>query len=312
VNEMKAELVLISINSADAEQEESFVLDEILTIGREPGNNVFIDDDLISRFHALVRRSEGEYVILDLCSSNGTFVNDKPVSAPTPLKNGDELKLGKARLVFRLQDEISTPVSRHSTTRRIFSAVNMAVLVSDVRNFTELSEALPADELSTILADWFRRVGKLLQANDGNIEKIRGDSVLAYWLAEADFGNNDHVTGALNTALDMHHASLEFDRRMSDQYPGHTFRIGCGIHTGEAVLGNIGADARRDYTTMGDCVNVTFRIESLCGVLHRSILVSDEIKALAGPGYDFEDLGMHKVKGKPKPLHIFSISEKTG
>lgn len=307
---MTAELVLITVSDDQVRCQETFDLDEILTIGRESGNDIFIDDNLISRYHALVRRNEGEYVILDLGSSNGTFVNDKPVSAPTPLSDNDEIKLGKARLVFRLRDRPSAAASKQSTTRRVFSAVNMAMLVSDVRNFTDLSESLPADELSTILADWFRKVGDLLQANNGNIEKIRGDSVLAYWLAEPNGTGNDHIRGALNTAIDMCAASREFNQCMEESYPGKQFRIGCGIHTGEAVLGNIGADARRDYTTMGDCVNVTFRIESLCSVLNRTMLVSEEVRNLAGAGYDFEDLGTHKVKGKPRPLQIFSIPER--
>jgi len=307
---MTAELVLITVSDDDIRNQKSFGLGEILTIGREPGNDVYVDDNLISRFHALVRCNEGEYVILDLGSSNGTFVNDKPVSAPTLLRDNDVIKLGTARLVFRLKGEAATPVQQQSTTRRVFAAVNIAVLVSDVRNFTELSESLPADELSAMLADWFRRVGKILQANNGNIEKIRGDSVLAYWLAEPNGTGNHQAIGALNTALDMRSAARDFDQRMAGAYPGKNFSIGCGIHTGEAVLGNIGADARRDYTIMGDCVNVTFRIESLCSVLKRTVLVSEEIRSLAGKAYDFEDLGMHKVKGKPKPLHIFSLPDK--
>lgn len=306
---MKAEFILINPNVDDVKGSETFVIDDIITIGREPNNDIFIDDDLISRNHALVRRVEGEYVLLDLGSSNGTFVNDKPVSAPTPLRHDDTIKLGKAVLVFRLHDESSEPVKRQRTTRRVFAAVNMAILVSDVRNFTELSEALPADGLSAILADWFRHVGTLVQTYQGNIEKIRGDSILAYWLAELDETSNTHIIGALNTAREMVAASRDFDGRMGAEYPGREFKIGCGVHTGEAVLGNIGTDARRDYTTLGDCVNITFRIESLCSTLQRSILVSDEITKLAGAGFDFEDLGAHKLKGKPKPIHIFAMPE---
>ena len=309
---MTAELVLITISGDEIRSQKSFEMDEILTIGREPGNDIFINDNLISRYHALVRRNEGEYVILDLGSSNGTFVNNKPVSAPTPIGDNDEIKLGKARLIFRLKNEASAPAARQSSTQRVFSAVNMALLVSDVRNFTTLSETLPADKLSILLSEWFRAVGDLLVANNGNIEKIRGDSVLAYWLAEPGGAGNEHVVGALNTAIDMRTAARDFDKQMADAYPGSNFRIGCGIHMGEAVLGNIGADARRDYTTMGDCVNVTFRIESLCSLLNRTLLVSDDIREMAGDVYDFEDLGMHKVKGKPKPLHIFSIADDAG
>ena len=128
---MTAELVLITVSDNDIRNQRSFGLGEILTIGREPGNDVYVDDNQISRFHALVRCNEGEYVILDLGSSNGTFVNDKPVSAPTLLRDNDVIKLGTARLVFRLKGEAATPVQQQGTTRsmrkarRVLSRTNL-------------------------------------------------------------------------------------------------------------------------------------------------------------------------------------------
>ena len=90
-------------------------------------------------------------------------------------------------------------------------------------------------------------------------------------------------------------------------YPYHAFRIGCGIHCGDAVLGNIGADSRRDFTTLGDSVNVTFRIESLCSGLNRPVLVSEEIKTQAGPEFAFDDPGPQSLKGKPEPMNIYAL-----
>jgi adenylate cyclase len=168
---------------------------------------------------------------------------------------------------------------------------------------------LPVDEFSSMLSDWFRHVGTAIEEHKGNIEKIRGDSILAYWLANPGETSNTHITCALKTALDMVTASREFDDRMAAGYPGKEFRIGCGVHAGEAVLGNIGSDARRDYTALGDCVNITFRIESLCSTLQRSILVSHEIKTMVGEEFNFEDLGAHELKGKPQPIHIYSIQD---
>lgn len=284
-------------------------LGEIVTIGRSPGNNLVLPDGQVSRNHALIRREGEEYLIIDLGSANGTFVNDKPVTSATPLRSQDVIRMGESVFVFHdAADREADPVdSTRKATQRVFANVNLATLVSDVRNYTTLSAALPADGLSAILADWFRRVGECIEAHGGNIEKFRGDSVMAYWISKPGGGDNGHILGALQAARDMLASSYDYDERLASQYPGHSFRIGCGIHCGDAVLGNIGADSRRDFTTLGDSVNVTFRIESLCSTLDRPVLVSGEIKEQAGPGFEFEDLGPQPLKGKPEPMAIYAL-----
>jgi adenylate cyclase len=290
---------------------ETIPLGDIVTIGRSPGNNLVLQDDRVSRNHALIRREGRGFLIIDLGSANGTYVNDKPVTAATPLQSNDIIKVGGNLFVFRHfseQDTAATEAPRHAT-QRFFAQVNLAILVSDIRNYTVLSAALPADGLSTILADWFQRVGECIAAHDGNIEKFRGDSVMAYWISKPGGEDNTHILGALRTARDMLDASQDYDKRLSQQYPGHAFEIGCAVHCGDAVLGNIGADSRRDFTTLGDCVNVTFRIESLCSTLLRPVLVSEEIKMRSEPEFAFDSLGPQSLKGKSEPMDIYALRE---
>lgn len=303
---MKASLVLKQVDDDD-QTPQSFEIDKIITIGRGVGNDICVDDDLLSRNHALIHWVGGEYLVVDLGSSNGTFVNDQPITAPTPLHNNDSVKLGNIVLTFCIDDESHAQQRRQKTTKRVFASFDLVALVSDVRNFTGLSQALPTEGLSALLADWYRQVGTLIHKYNGNIEKIRGDSILAYWIAESDAAIDHHIQDALSAAREMVESSGSFNERMNRDYPGNDFKIGCAIHAGEAVLGNIGADARRDFTTMGDCVNVTFRIESLCGPLDRSVLTSEEIVRRAGEEFSFADLGLHQLKGKPEPMQIFAM-----
>lgn len=304
---MEAKLVRVE-PTGEGETGDTISLGEIVTIGRGPGNNLVLPDDQISRNHALIRRDGEDYMIMDLGSSNGTFVNDKPVTSPTPLHSRDVIRIGETEFVFQHEEREFSPAKEvRKGTQRVFANVNLAVLVSDVRNYTVLSSALPADGLSMILADWFRRVGECIEARGGNIEKFRGDSVMAYWISKPGGGDNAHILGALRAARDMVEASHEYDESLAAQYPGHAFRIGCGIHCGDAVLGNIGADSRRDFTTLGDCVNVTFRIESLCSTLDRPVLVSEEITAQAEPEFEFDDLGPQALKGKEEPITIYAL-----
>ena len=304
---MEAELIRVD-RTGQGKTGEAIPLGELVTIGRSPGNNLVLPDGQVSRNHALIR-SEGEkYLILDLGSVNGTFVNDKPVTSAVALRGGDVIRMGESMFLFKRDEPDVAPaeVSR-KVTQRVFANVNLAVLVSDVRNYTALSAAIPADGLSAILADWFRRVGQCIEARDGNIEKFRGDSVMAYWISKRGGEKNAHILGALRAARDMLASSHEYDERLAAQYPGHDFRIGCGIHCGDAVLGNIGADSRRDFTTLGDSANVTFRIESLCSGLNRPVLVSEEIKTRAEPEFMFDDMGPQPLKGKPEPVNIYAL-----
>lgn len=278
------------------------------TIGRSAGNTVTLDDDMVSRNHAMIRREGDEYVLVDLGSANGTFVNNRPISSPTSLKDNDQLKLGDVVFSFRYAAREQAPqaVSPKQATRRFFAEVNIAVLVSDIRNYTTLSEHIAADSLSALLSDWFRSAGQCIERHAGIIEKFRGDSLMAYWMSSKSAGAA-HVTQAIDAARDLVAAAEPFDERIAQQHPSSRFKIGCGIHVGDAVLGNIGADARRDFTTLGDCVNVTFRIESLCATLDREILVSEEARLLAPDDMVFDDIGGHVLKGKTEPIHLFAL-----
>lgn len=304
---MEAELVRTG-QTAERETGETIPLGKIVTIGRDSSNDIVLEDDQVSRNHALIRDEGDGYLIIDLGSSNGTFVNEKPVTSATLLQSNDVIRLGGNGFLFRYIEETSHRRGRPSqrTTTRHFARVNLAILVSDIRNYTVLSEALPADALSVFLADWFRRVGRCVEARSGSIEKFRGDSVMAYWISRID-ADNGHILGALRTASDILAASVEYGSRMSEEHPGCSFEIGCAVHCGEAVLGNIGADSRRDFTTLGDPVNVTFRIESMCRVLGAPVLVSEEIKAQAEPEFAFDDLGPHTLKGKVEPMRLYAL-----
>lgn len=305
---MEAELVRTRLTAVYGTGE-TIPVGEIVTIGRGSSNSIILNDDQVSRNHALIRQESGGYLIIDLGSSNGTFVNEKPATTATLLRANDVIRVGESEFVFRYVEEKGGGrghATKRTTKRHFVAQANLAILVSDIRNYTILSEALPADYLSALLADWFRRVGRCVEARNGSIEKFRGDSVMAYWVPAAD-DDSGHIAGAIRAAGDMLTASAEYEKRVSTQYPGYTFAIGCAVHCGEAVLGNIGADSRRDFTTLGDCVNVTFRMESLCGELGRPVLVSEEIKAQAEPEFAFDDLGQRTLKGKSKPMRLYAL-----
>ena len=287
----------------------------LLTIGRDPANDLVLEGEGVSRHHALIRPQGSTCVLVDLGSSNGTFVNGQPMGGATTLAPGDEIGIGEKLLRFirgegpgpdaPLASAIDADDGRR--TVRSFLRHEVCVLVSDIRGFTRISEVVSGKRLPQIVATWFRIVGDLVHKHGGTIEKFQGDSVLAFWTWSPGADVASTITRVLDAAGEIVNHSASYNAEIADDLGTTRFRVGCGVHRGMAFQGNIGSDSRRDITILGDCVNVTFRIESLCAALDRPILVSSQVRDAAGDPFRFETLGRHELKGKGEPREIFAL-----
>lgn len=238
---------------------------EQLTIGREANNDIVIDDTAISRLHAMVRRiTTGNYMLTDLGSANGTFLNGKKVSAPVLLSNGDQIQLGHIRLQFcapQRDDEEDTESLTDDSTVGIMHDTISTVFVSDIRGFTKLSEQLDDRVLTEIINAWCRKAQEIVDRNNGHVDRFIGDCVMACWNHTTETNINLGVLRAMWTAVDLYRATEHIGQRYKDVLPC-PLRVGVGINTGRVVTGNVGKDARRDLTMLGDTVNMAFRYES--------------------------------------------------
>jgi adenylate cyclase len=285
-------------------------LGPLFSMGREPSNDLMVNDVKASRNHAVIRlQGDNLYYILDLGSSNGTLLNGRLVSIPRALKSGDEIQIANYRMVFTDKNASSeaSEIPEGLRTQVEMSHETISILVVDIRNYTPLSENLPAQYMAKIIGEWFKEVQMIIESHGGEIDKFIGDAVMAYWLKARTKGNNQYVVGPIQTAIEIVKLAEIFNQRLSAIYPEFGFRIGCGINAGLAMFGNVGVDSRRDVTVVGDCVNVAFRIETLCKQLERCIVLTDEVKNAADGQFEFEDLGLHKLKGKWEEQRIFSV-----
>ena len=238
---------------------------EQLTIGRETNNDIVIDDTAISRLHAMVRRiTTGNYMLMDLGSANGTFLNDKKVTAPVLLTNGDQIRLGHVRLQFcaplKDGDEDTESLSDDSTVGIMHDTIS-TVFVSDIRGFTKLSEKLDDRVLTEIINAWCKKAQQIVERNNGHVDRFIGDCVMASWNHTTETNINLGVLRAMRTAVELYRATEEIGKRYEDVLP-YPLRIGVGLNTGRVVRGNVGKDARRDLTMLGDTVNMAFRYEA--------------------------------------------------
>jgi adenylate cyclase len=295
---MSAELQII----VDGQAPQSVPLGPVCAIGRGPSNDVVLNDNRASRNHAVIRLQDDKaYVLLDLGSSNGTILNNRRISIPSPLKSGDEIQIASSKLVF-VDDRASiTPVPEdfEMRTQVEFKSETVCILVVDIRNYTGLSEAVPGEDLSRIIGKWFQEASKIIETRKGAIAKFIGDAVMAYW-RKAGPDDKNYVLGPVYSAVELVQLASTFHEQVSQTYPNFGFRIGCGINAGKVIVGNAGE-------LVGDSVNIAFRIESLCKELGHPIVLSDEVKLAAGADFQYLELGAQKVKGKTVEVKVYTI-----
>ncbi|BCH23225.1 adenylate/guanylate cyclase domain-containing protein [Mesorhizobium sp. L-8-3] len=186
---------------------------------------------------------------------------------------------------------------------------NLTVLFIDIRGFTGISEKLPPSDLVSFLNQLFSPLTEIVQRHEGAIDKYIGDSIMAFWNAPLQV--DDHARKACHAALRVAEAVDRLDRddafgfrRRSLDIP--KVRIGIGLSTGDACVGNMGSAERFNYSVVGDTVNIAARIETEAKVVGWPILVS-ETTALAAAGMAFLSVGALVLKGKSHGIGIHAL-----
>ncbi|MCX7881888.1 MAG: adenylate/guanylate cyclase domain-containing protein [Brevinematales bacterium] len=218
-------------------------------------------------------------------------------------KNKEE----KIRFIFQKYvptEVINRILNISSDTVLIGNKQVVTILFSDIRDFTHISEQFAPDFLVTVLNQYFSIMDERIRSHKGIIDKYIGDAIMAIFGAPVQHGNDPDE--ALAAAFAMREG-VEVFNAMAEKKYGVTFRIGIGINTGEAIVGNIGSENKVDYTVIGDTVNLASRLESLTKKYKAGVVVSEFTReALQNPEiYYFRLLDFVRVKGKDKPVRIY-------
>ncbi len=182
----------------------------------------------------------------------------------------------------------------------------LSVLFCDIRGFTSWSEDKGATEVITELNVLLTELSASVMATGGTLDKFTGDGLMAFWGAPVPV--EDHADRACRAALDMLQRLDAVNKRRTEdgQVP---FRIGVAVHSGNAVVGNVGHERRLDYTAIGDTVNTTARLEASTKDLGAVLLVSRETIDLVGP--DLREramlIGDVTMKGKARPVEAWAL-----
>ncbi len=179
----------------------------------------------------------------------------------------------------------------------------ITVLFVDVRNFTRLSESMSASELVEFANRLFAPLSDAILAHQGTIDKYMGDAILAFWNAPLDDAR--HPQNACRAALQMR---VAVDRLGADGWSGprETIRIGIGINTGDAVVGNVGSPQRFDYSVIGEVVNTASRLQDATKTWGADILLG-ESTASAVPQFAVLEVGEILLRGKARTERLFAL-----
>ena len=182
----------------------------------------------------------------------------------------------------------------------------VTLLFSDIRGFTTLSESRMPGEVVELLNRYFSLQVDVVFSHGGSLDKFIGDCIMALWGAPLD--DAEHARHAVACALDMADTLQAFKRELGAEQSD--FDVGIGLHSGPAVVGLIGSQKRREYTAIGDTVNLASRIEGLTKDAKRRILVSRDTMERCGDAFDFVSCGTFPVKGRAQPVELFEPRRK--
>ncbi|WP_409525799.1 CHASE2 domain-containing protein [Nitrincola sp. MINF-07-Sa-05] len=178
----------------------------------------------------------------------------------------------------------------------------LSIFFSDLEGFTSVSEKLEPDQLTELLNDYLSAMTEIIQEEGGTVDKYEGDAIIAFWNAPVDLPG--HALHAARAAVRCQQKLDELRPRYRE-WTGHELFMRIGLHTGQAVVGNLGSKTRFDYTMLGDAVNLAARLEGVNKVFCSGTLLSHVIRAEVGNSLALREIGCVAVMGRREPVTLF-------
>jgi adenylate cyclase len=243
---------------------ERHILHGTCSVGRAAANTLVLDLPKVSRMHPLIQlQNIGEFWLVDLGSSNGTFLNKRRVHQPVRLHDQDKILIGGRQFIFREPEEISPEYQTTIAERTIQEIENVPcwLVIADIVDFTTLSRSLVSERLAALVGRWFATCKNIIEEHNGTINKYLGDGILAYWHeSNATLEGIAATIGALKKAQALAEPRFRFI-----------------VHFGAVAVGDVASLG--EESLMGAEVNFAFRLEKLAASLGEMCGLSDAARS---------------------------------
>jgi PAS domain S-box-containing protein len=177
------------------------------------------------------------------------------------------------------------------------------IFFADIRGYTTFSETKTPEYIIEVLNEYFSEAVEIIIKNRGYIDKFIGDAIMAAWGVPL-YSEEEDAFSAVCSAVELQER-VRSNKRSFFKGEASKLGIGIGIHTGDLVAGNLGSRQRMDYSVIGDTVNVAARLEGVAG--KGEVIITEITRDLIGDRFKLEERKPVQVKGKSKPIHIFSV-----
>lgn len=228
------------------------------------------------------------------------------------------LTLENARLIndIKREESVRTNLARYLSPQIVEEVISrnlevnlggkrkvVAVLFSDVRDFTNITASRPADQLVHILNQYFTRMARIIFENQGSLDKYIGDAIVAVFGSLIDL--DDPMQNAVTAAVQMMELMPRLNEHWKMMYDGFTMEIGIGINVGEVFLGNIGSPERMEFTVLGETVNTASRLSELARP--GQILLPRNVGEHRVLGLELRELQPAHLKGLAEEQKVFEV-----
>ncbi len=298
--------------------------DKILEIGRKPGSptgprKLVLAIPEVSSLHAELRPGPEGWCVRDLSSTNGTRLNGTWLTAGQEylLKNGDHIKVAQIDLIVNLpesapqRNDEEKQEDEHERTQLHIKLMTATILVADIRAFTTLSEQY-TDQPDIVMQAAQRVFGRFhdeIRRQNGQVEKIAGDAVMAYWQGDDRPGSEHNICAyqACYTALRIRDLVPTIAASSDWPFPNYPLMVDVALATGPVAAGVLGA-GKSSMAVLGDTANLAFRIEKLIpNDRPGDLIVDGATHEMVQDHFVFEIMGSHTVKGRQKPVDLFRL-----
>ena len=262
------------------------------SLGRTATNTIVLESPKVSRRHALIHvQNIGELWLIDLGSSNGTFLNKRRIHRPVRLSDGDQVTIGDQIFKFRQPLAISEEYKTDLLQRTLREIENIPcwLLVADIRGFTALSRQMESGDLDVLLGSWILTCKEIIESRHGIVNKYLGDGFLAYWPDAAT--TSEEIVAVISTLREL----------QGKKWPEFRFVV----HFGAVAIG--GVASMGEESLMGGEVNLIFRLEKLASSLGEPCAVSEAAHTKLGELVPVRSLGEFELKGFDEKCALFAL-----